>query len=143
MTSLFLPFAVAAVCTYFSLIRQFNLMAIGASIGWIALWATIKDHPPLDMVEGEAALVILMLGCIVMAVVVPLISLGRTITKARDQSGNFTVSSTSFNFPKLFKGSDDDDDDFPKKRGRSRDEALDDYRRQVRSALNNKSRRKR
>ena len=137
MTSVFLPFAVAAVCTYFALIRQFNLLAIGAAIGWIALWASVKAHPPLDMVEGEPALVILQLGCIVMAAVVPLISLGRKITKSRDQSGNFSVTSSNFHFPKLFSNSEDGDEFGEKRASKSREEALHDYKMRVRGALRN------
>jgi len=136
-TTLFLAFAIAAVASYFSILRNYFLLSIGAAVAWIALWAAIKDHPPVGVVEGESYHTIMMLACIVMAVVFPVISVGKLVIRQRDQSGSFSTKSSKLKFPTLF-GNDDDDDDFGGEgKSKSMDDRAEEYRLRVTLAVRN------
>lgn len=143
MTALFIAFAVAVAGSYFALQRRFFLLAIGASIGWIALFAILKDNPPVGIAEGDPAQVILMLACIVLAVAVPLLTLGKHIETQRDQSGNFSLRETKTSFPRLF-GSEEEDEEEKERRKRANmtmDQRNEEYRATMRSAFRRRGRR--
>lgn len=141
MTILFLAFAVAAVASYFSLLRNYFLLSLGAAVAWIALWAAMKDHPPVGVVEGESYHTIMLMACIVMAVVFPLVSLGRQVTRQKDRSGNFSTRHTSFKFRKLFGGSEEEEEERDRRDRMTMEDRSSEYRAQVRRALRRDRRR--
>ena len=140
-TALFLAFAIAAVASYFSLLRNYFLLSLGASVAWIALWAAVKAYPPVGVAAGSSYQNIMMMACIVMAVVFPLVSLGRQVTRQRDQSGNFSTRSTGFRFRKLFGGSEEEEEEKDRRSRMGMEDRNVEYRRQVRSALRREKRR--
>ena len=142
MTALFIAFAIAGMASYLAVLRRSLLFSIGGMVGWIALWAMIKAHPPLGITDGEAAHILLQLAPWVIGIGVMLYSAQKEITRQRDLTGNFSWTESGGKMPKIFGGKDEEDEEKERRsKGMTpRQIRNNEYRLRVRSAYGRRGR---
>lgn len=131
-------FALIILClglTAVSIKSSFRPYMIGASAGWIGLMGYTFVYPPGDITAGGPVQAILAICFIAMAVIVPIMSLGREVQSQETMDG-FTTGSKQWRLPKLQMREKSEDEKTTEARdNRSALQRQEDYRKRVRRKL--------
>lgn len=119
--------------SFVSFKTAFPLFKYGSSVIWLAVLMWFKDHSPSGT-EGDPFQVVIILAAFVMIFAFPLMNLGRDIKKNKGNNGLSTTSSSVFNLklPKIIRP----ETAIHKENQLRRAQYVEEYRRQVHSALN-------
>ena len=91
MTALFLTFGVAAIFSWLALTNRFVLLNFVAGVAWVALFMVMKTSPPAGITEGSSTHTVMLLFCVVAAVAIPLVGLGRNIRTQRTYDSGLQI----------------------------------------------------
>lgn len=136
-------FIFCGILSFLGVRSNFVLLRLMGGAVWITLLIYWIMYPPSAITQGDAAHIAVAIVLIGMTVAIPLLGLGREVSRQKDFRGGLDTETTGafhFKIPDWLKG-EGGGETYAQKREKT-EEALRDYRERMHGALNPRSKKK-